>query len=168
MVGKVPDGTDVKSLVTMLAYVDDVVLCCKQQHLSIIWPLWIKVLKDNGLRVEPKKCKAWRPQDTSSNEEVNNLISVVASGLPVLVTAAQAMHSTLITSPVLPIPLAGLLADASLRSKHAEMSGVNCQVVKQCQAEQGCMLLKQIGLKMRCQTREEQVGDHPVGPFRKS
>jgi len=37
--GKVPDGTNVKELITILAYVDDVVLCCKPEHLSIIWPL---------------------------------------------------------------------------------------------------------------------------------
>jgi hypothetical protein len=29
------------------------------------------------------------------------------------------------------------------------------------------MLLKQFGLQMRCKTREEQVGDQPVEPFRK-
>ena len=76
-----------------------------------------QILRDHGLEVEPKKCKAWVPEDATPNASIK--IPVVTSGLPILGTAAQAIHSTLITSPVHPIPMVVQLADATMRAEQA-------------------------------------------------
>ena len=53
-----------RELVTVLAYVDDVVISCDPALFDYIWPLWISTLANHGLQVEPSKCKAWIPVDT--------------------------------------------------------------------------------------------------------
>ena len=118
MRGKVLDGTDIRSLIIILAHVD-VLLRCSPDHLGIIWPLWIQVLRDHGLELEPKKCKAWIPENQHVDTSINKVIPVFISGLPVLGTAAQAKHSTPITDSSHPIPLAGLLANVTVRSNQA-------------------------------------------------
>ena len=134
--GKVPDAIGIRFLITILAYYDDVVLCCQPEHLDIIWPLWIKVLKDHSLEVEPKKCKVLVPQKRHVDATIDALVPVVTSRLPVLGTVARAKHSTLITNTAHPIPMAGLLADVTVRSQqvdndaelHIHMVETTCEV----------------------------------------
>jgi len=56
-------------------------------------------LAEHGLQVEPSKCKAWVPNATEVNPNIEAHVPMVLHGLPVLGTAAQAEHSCLITLP---------------------------------------------------------------------
>ena len=60
-----------RELVTILAYVDDVVLSCHPDLLFFVWPLWLKILADHGLQGETSECKAWIPQDTVKNSTID-------------------------------------------------------------------------------------------------
>jgi hypothetical protein len=111
-----PDGTGhPRKLVTILAYVDDVVLCFDPSYVDLVWPTWIEVLATHGLKVEPTKCKAWVPGNFEVDQNIQKFIPVVTDGLPVLGTAAQSAHSTLITTPAHPIPMKRLVVDVHKR-----------------------------------------------------
>ena len=45
------------SIVTILAYVDDVVLSLGPVHLDLVWPIWIATLVKHGYKVESTKQK---------------------------------------------------------------------------------------------------------------
>ena len=103
-----------------MAYVDDVVISCYPALFDFIWPLWIKVLSDHGLQVEPSKCKAWIPADTTKNLNIHSHVPVVLGGLPVLGSAAQSDHSCPITLPTSQVPSLVLLAGAHKRLQQAQ------------------------------------------------
>ena len=109
-----------RELVTILAYVDDVVISSDPALSDYIWPLWISTLANHGLQVEPSKCKAWIPADAQKNLNIDTHVPVVLGGLPVLGTAAQSEHSCLTTLPSSNVPTTNLLADAHKRLQSAQ------------------------------------------------
>ena len=109
-----------RELVTILAYVDDVVISCHPALFDFVWPLWLKVLSDHGLQVEPSKCKAWIPEETTKSLNIDSQVPAVLGGLPVLGTAAQSNHSCLIIRPTSDTPSLTLLADAHKRLQQAQ------------------------------------------------
>jgi hypothetical protein len=112
---KLGETVNAKQAVTILAYVDDVVLSFDPAHIDVVWNTWVEVLAANSLKVEPSKCKAWVPANRDIDHGIQVHVPVVTDGLPVLGTAAQAGNSTLITVPDHPIPLQRIVADAHSR-----------------------------------------------------
>ena len=51
--------TNPQKCITILAYVDDLVLAMEQNLFATVWPIFIAALAESNLVVETTKCKAW-------------------------------------------------------------------------------------------------------------
>ena len=109
--------------ITIMAYVDDVVLVFDQALFSIVWPTYVSTLQQFNLLVEKSKCNAWIPDDSAPAAAVQEAVSsdgitIVTGGLTVLGTAAAGEHATLITLNHDSTDI--VVADVRARLQHAQ------------------------------------------------
>ena len=66
---------EIRKCITILAYVDDVMLHMPPEHVPVVWPLWCAALKKVGLVVEVSKCTSWIPAALVISPELHSIAS---------------------------------------------------------------------------------------------
>jgi len=110
---------DAAKCITILAFVDDVVLAFDQNLFAVVWPIYVSTLGEFNLLVETTKCKAWIPDDSPPLPSIAEALTIVTGGLPILGTAAAGNLATFVTVRTDSTHSAALTADASARLESA-------------------------------------------------
>ena len=82
-------GPELKEVVFVFAYVDDVVIAFPPHHAEKVWGAWKEALAERGLMLEQTKCHAWIPSATSVQPALDAVITQDLRGIPLLGSAAE-------------------------------------------------------------------------------